>query len=249
MISGTFFTGEIHIAIEKGYTIERIYEAWLWPKERQTKNLFKSLIGDQYIQKATASKLPTNWEERDTFINELNKEFNVDLVEEDFKPDPTIRALAKLVLNSIWGYLGRRGDVTSTKFIKSNNELASIECDPNIEITDVSLMADPSIAMINYKPISEILQPKQSLILALLTTAYARISLYNILDKYSKYIMYFDTDSVFIYLPDTVTPPESSTKLGQLKDEILEKYGSNATITSFMSTGPKSYQYMLVCFY
>ena len=65
----------------------------------------------------------------------------------------------------------------------------------------------------------------------------------QVLAAYSPYICYFDTDSVFMNLPPGVAPPETSTGLGRLKDEVVEEFGPEACITSFHSLGPKSYTY------
>ena len=58
-------------------------------------------------------------------------------------------------------------------------------------------------------------------------------------------MVYFDTDSLFILLPPGKEPPETSTVLGGLKDEIKETFGEGAYIACFYSIGPKSYGYRL----
>ena len=244
IIHGTFFTEELLLAIRKGYKLIKTFELWHWPKSRQTMEMFKDFIAPQYLRKATASKLPQTQVE--DYIDYLNTTFgDGDISLGSFKLDPTERTLAKLVLNSIWGYLGRRGDNVKTDIVLNPGQLDAIDAKKDVEITNVSIMADPDMLLVEYKPILEEPLAKQSLILALMTTGYARIALYKILDEYSHYTLYFDTDSVFLYLPDSVAPPVCSNKLGELKDEVLDAYGPGARIVHFMSTGPKSYQYRL----
>lgn len=67
--------------------------------------------------------------------------------------------------------------------------------------------------------------------------------MFQIISAYSEHVIYFDTDSVFLYLPPDIQPPKTSTVLGGLKDEIKEEYGPDAYISQFTSIGPKAYTY------
>jgi hypothetical protein len=69
------------------------------------------------------------------------------------------------------------------------------------------------------------------------------MELYKIIDRYQDQVVYFDTDSVILLLPPGVQPPPTSSRLGELKDEVLEEYGPSARMTSFASLGPKVYTY------
>ena len=59
-------------------------------------------------------------------------------------------------------------------------------------------------------------------------------------------MVYFDTDSVILLVPPGEEPPETSTMLGALKDEIAEdpELGPDAVIVAFASGGPKLYCYV-----
>jgi DNA polymerase elongation subunit (family B) len=83
-------------------------------------------------------------------------------------------------------------------------------------------------------------------IAALLTTAYARLRLYSVIEQYKEEVVYFDTDSVILHLPPGMSGPDVSDLLGELKDEVADTFGKKypeAQITSFLSLGPKCYSY------
>jgi hypothetical protein len=96
---------------------------------------------------------------------------------------------------------------------------------------------------LHYKPVTEEAGRNGNIVLALMTTAYGRMKLYDIIAKYSSEVVYFDTDSVFLHLPPGVEGPATSAKLGELKDEIQEGYGPGHHITSLDCLGPKTYTY------
>ena len=74
--------------------------------------------------------------------------------------------------------------------------------------------------------------------IACFTTSHARLMLYNKLDNLKeKVLLYFDTDSI-IYADDGTKNIETGDMLGDMTDEL-----SGKRISSFASTGPKSYSF------
>ena len=76
--------------------------------------------------------------------------------------------------------------------------------------------------------------------IACFTTSHARLMLYNKLDYLKDKVLYFDTDSI-IYADDGTKNIETGDMLGDMTcmtDEI-----SGKGISSFVSTGPKSYSF------
>ena len=61
--------------------------------------------------------------------------------------------------------------------------------------------------------------------------------LYDKLDYLNKKVLYFDTDSI-IYVDDGTKTVKTGDMLGELTDEL-----ANKGISSFISTGPKSYSF------
>ncbi|GIY07618.1 DNA-directed DNA polymerase [Caerostris extrusa] len=69
------------------------------------------------------------------------------------------------------------------------------------------------------------------------TTAWARLKLYQEMDKLGVNVLYHDTDSI-IYASDGMNDPPLGNFLGEFTDELEED-----EITTFVSGGPKSYGY------
>lgn len=144
------------------------------------------------------------------------------------------------------GYLGRNGAETQTILVDNVEELYKLESDKDVEVTGVRILRGEKFLRVDYKSKKERATKNGSIVLALMTTAYARIKLYDVIAAYPKETIYFDTDSVFLLLPAGVEGPVTSSRLGGLKDEIKETYGPGHTIASFASLGPKTYTYTVL---
>ena len=233
--TGTYFTGELQMAVQKGYQLGTPLEVWDWPEDQRSCELFRPMIRDQYKKKVTASKFQSEEEVQDA-IKEL-QEMNIEVDRQDFKPNPSLRALAKFSMNNIWGYLGMRQDQVTTEYV-DYKELNSICADSKKELLG-AVVKSPDYALVHWKSKEEKPFKKGSIVHALITTAHARLKLYNVIDSFSEYVVYFDTDSVFLLLPDGVKGPKTSNRLGELKDEVDKGH----RITCFYSLGPKTYTY------
>ena len=83
---------------------------------------------------------------------------------------------------------------------------------------------------------------RTNVVIAAYTTAMARLKLYSYLQHLGKRALYCDTDSIiFTAKPGDWNPPLGDY-LGDLTDEV-----SGATITHFVTGGPKNYAYKIKC--
>ena len=81
--------------------------------------------------------------------------------------------------------------------------------------------------------------PFTNVVLADFTTAHGRLKLYSYLEKLQEKVLYFVTDSViFKYSPGMYCPP-----VGDYLGDLTSELGKDEFITTFCSTGPKSYAY------
>ena len=240
---GTWFTEELKKAKQMGYELEMPSEIWDWPPEQRSEDLFRKMIKDQYKKKAISSPYKTE-SKLQKAMEELER-MGIQVSREEFKPNPSMRALAKFSLNNIWGYLGKKEDKATTEFISPSAEFYKIEEDPEKELLYVDPIKD-NLAMVQWKPIKEKAGKNGNIVDSLITTAYGRLKLYKILQDYPEQVAYFDTDSVFLLLPDGMEGPRTSTLLGDLKDEIEDEFGEGYRIICFYSSGPKSYTYTVV---
>ena len=80
---------------------------------------------------------------------------------------------------------------------------------------------------------------KAYIYLASVTTCWARLKLYSILEQVNRNVLYYDTDSM-IYLSK---PGEYDPPLGDYLGEIINELKTGEYIVEFVSGGPKNYAY------
>lgn len=101
-IRGTFFTGEIHLALQHGYKLLRVDELWDWPPEQRTDQLFRELILTQYRKKAVSSAAPADAARLQELIDEYRDTMGLEIQPDEFMENAAQRTLAKFSLNNIW---------------------------------------------------------------------------------------------------------------------------------------------------
>ncbi|CAJ0581155.1 unnamed protein product, partial [Mesorhabditis spiculigera] len=247
-IIGAWATVELQKALEKGYTIVEIYQAVSWDKwsrwERHvdgtiTQGPFSGYIDRMLKLKTEASGYP-GWvfEAETTDKVESNKELYVEnyfenegirLEHSAIRRNPELRQVAKLLANSLWGKTGQRTNMPKSEFISDPSKLWRMLDNPGLEILDLELV-NPMLMHLKYVEIVEACKrvlPYVAVHYAALTTAYARLRLYEALERVnSEDLIYTDTDSIVIKrhvnATDTKHPlaPLIGDFLGQLVNEI-----------------------------
>ena len=285
---GTWTTDEVNKALEKGYKILRIYEVWHFAKSTDT--LFKG-----YIRRFMKIKLESSSynfktkEEEDNFkarikdsldidvekfefnaglrsiaklcLNSLwgklgqrnnmsqtkyvtdvsefcEKKYSLDIDVEKFEFNAGLRSVAKLCLNSLWGKLGQRNNMSQTKYVTDVSEFCEILLDDKLDNKNFQFINDDMVQMTyNFKDQFVDNSNNTNIYIACFTTSHARLMLYDKLDYLNEKVLYFDTDSIS-YVDDNTQNIETGDMLGDMTDEI-----SGKGISSFVSTGPKSYSF------
>jgi len=114
MLTSTWCTPEIHLALEKNYTIVRVHELYQYPgckeykPETDEEGLFSSYVKTHMALKFEASGWPANVtteEEKDQFIQETLQKDGIQIRKEKVAKNAGKRTLAKLILNSFCKYL------------------------------------------------------------------------------------------------------------------------------------------------
>ena len=117
-------------------------------------------------------------------------------------------------------------------------------CDEKI-VNYVNFIND-DIARVDYSYLEsyECVNAKTNVVLACMTTSWARLHLYQYMEKVGNKIIYCDTDSIiYRYEQD---PIEKTPYLGGMTDELVcadDGCADQHYITQFVSTGPKCYSY------
>ena len=133
-------------------------------------------------------------------------------------------------------------DRDQTQVVSTQDDLHQLmERTPQIEVSGFQLSDDEKHLFVTYHPLSEPPGKKQNIVLAALTTAYARISLNEKLQMYAEQAVYYDTDSIILLIPPWMEPPEDSTQLGELKNEVVDKHGEGSKMTCWGCLAPKCY--------
>lgn len=103
-IQGCWITPEIYLAMRMGYKVVRFIEEWDYPYKSE--ECFKGYIDMFFKLKAQAKGFPSGVnteEEKDEYIRKY-EENGILLDKEAVKKDATMYQLAKLFLNTLWGY-------------------------------------------------------------------------------------------------------------------------------------------------
>jgi hypothetical protein len=218
--------------------------------EKTSSDIFKRYMELWQREKQQASGWPSGCdteEQKQAYIVEYLENEGIQLDWDSIEKNPGKRSLTKLFLNSFWGKLAQRPNLTQTQVCHNSLEIFRIANDEKLEITGVLQMTDTRWMVSYVHREDETADPGISNIgIAAFVTSYARTHLYKFLDQVLRNgedrLLYFDTDSlVFVEKPGDA-PIELGRFFGDLTDELAD-YGPGAEITRFVSNGPKNYGY------
>ena len=177
------------------------------------------------------------------YIHDSYENEGINLNPDDIEVNPAFRSLAKLCLTSLWGKFGQNMNKNQHKYFSADevDTFYQIIYSTDINMHNFHILDDNTICMEWYHATENVPDCTSSnIFLATMTTCWARLRLYNILELVGDRALYYDTDSViYVDKPGHPAPP-IGPHLGQLKSELrVSEY-----IKSFVSSGPKSYAYI-----
>jgi hypothetical protein len=229
---------ELKKALEKGYKVTHVYDAYVWSKWSTT--LFRDYIKKNLKVKIESSGIPANFSEADKkkYRKEIQERYGFDLDVANWVLNEGLRTIAKLRLNSSWGKFGQRDDLSKTAICRSQYEVDEIFNMDGIKIKDCRLVTENTM-FIRYKFLDEFVSESNfsNVVVALYTTSSARLRLYEFMEECERNggnVLYTDTDSIICQaakLPITIG--------NFLGDMVLEK--PNHDILEFISGGAKQY--------
>ncbi|CAL2042901.1 unnamed protein product [Caenorhabditis brenneri] len=248
--TGVYCTPELHRAISRGYIITEVYhgieyENWLGNDEEGKGGLFTSYVNDNMCEKIYASGFPADVKtdaEQKEFIREYEEKEQIKLDQSKFAKKPGKRAVAKLMLNSLWGKFAQRVDRLQNEIIMDPLKFYRILHDTALEVLDVRPVNDTLIVQYRTREESLMSLRTSACHIAALTTAYGRLELHELMEKAgAENLIYSDTDSIIYSVPEGEKNPlegDMGGHLGQLTSEL------RGEMLNFVSTGPKSYSYI-----
>jgi hypothetical protein len=241
--SGVWFSEELKLAVKKGYEIVEIFQVYHF-KQQSTK-LFSPFMHDLYKVKLLASGIPSDID-LDEFIEQVLEKEQIDLKGCVFEKNPGLRYIAKILLNSFWGRFALRENQPSFKFITSVDELYSLLSNANIEIKSLRPI-NKNVVGVSYifKDNNLVdISNERNIYIAAITTAWARIELYNYVDKLSSnsetQVFYVDTDSIIF---SENRAPFKNLSIGNFMGDLTNELKENEWISIFLSAGPKNYAF------
>jgi hypothetical protein len=205
-ITGTWTTMELKKSIEKNYKILEIYEIYhfseLSPQNSSEKGLFTDFINEYIKLKVEASGWPKDGmqeSEKDEYVKLYKEKENIELNKDSIKYNAGMRALGKLVVVSFWGKFAQTSNHSKTEYITEPQEFFKLLGNNTLSVTDALLISEETLQVTYEKEDNFIETPgHQSIIVASFVTSYARLELYNILDKLNERVLYFDTGIIII---------------------------------------------------
>lgn len=251
VLIGVWVSDELKKAVEVGYQIKKIFEIWKYEMTQYNPRTKKGGLFADYINqfskiKIESSGYPDNCvseENKDDYIKIIEEKEGVKLEKENIKFNPGKRSVAKLSLNSLWGKLGENEEMSKTEIVKEPSRFFEMLQSSEIDVKSI-LPIDDDIMYVNFIDKKEAVTPsrKVNVVVALFTTALARLKLYSILKKLNYRVYYCDTDSCMyesIEKPGVYEPPLGPL-LGDLTDELIS-YGKNSFIEELVVVSPKFY--------
>lgn len=256
--TGVWTTVEVALALEMGYRITRVHEAWLY--EQQGK-IFEGYINTFYRLKAQATGRPA-WvkteEDLDEYIRRFEAKEGIKLDKDSIVKNPGLRAVAKLYLNSSWGRLAMRDThlMMQTKIISNPRDFFQLLDNPaynwgtsEFEFVGPSGGEKAYFTLYGSEDMTDGSSDRTNPVMASFVTSHARVKLYRLLNSVGhESVLYMDTDSaLYVETPENAwlfKPTEEGGLLGDNLGELTDETDGQE-IVEFVCLAPKTYAYRL----
>ena len=147
---------------------------------------------------------------------------------EHVEKNKEMRAIAKIMLNSLWGKLAQRENLTGTEYISEPSKFFYLVTNPTKLVKNVDVYGELFL-LVNWKDMDSVIEAHacSNVVVAAFVTAQARLKLYGVLEKLNERILYFNTDSViYVHKPDLWNPTIINNRLGDWTDEVPNGNGT-----------------------
>ena len=249
--TGTWVSEELYNAVENfGYKIIKYHEVWHYKERLQYDPITKSggLFTD-YINlglkiKQESSGFPNHvktQEEKEKYVQDYYDREGVRLDLDKIVYNPGRRAIAKLILNSLWGYLGLNNNKPITEFMTNESRWFELLTNDIYKIHNARIINNQLLVNYSFTKNSEDESSRQNVVLAAFVTAYGRTFLLNEMAKLGQRLIYCDTDSIIYLSRKFDYGPKTDIYLGDWTNELPK----DTFIKHFISLGPKFYSYIL----
>jgi hypothetical protein len=239
----------LHEAIRTGCIITKIYRG---NRYKMAESKFRNgLLGQMYVSKMKYSGYAPPEPDRSIMRARFMNEFKIDLGDMDtWRPDATLKSIAKGPPTATWGKLAESADHVQTTICKrsdrASNHLFDNLMQNKASIKRFVIMGESTL--INHLENRNIKHPNLHntyLPVAAFVTAYGRLKLWRECHKLGKRVLYYDTDSI-MYTDEPIDCPggvgyqiPTGNCLGDWETEDLES--KNGGLVKYVAPGPKTY--------
>eukprot|EP00057_Strongylocentrotus_purpuratus_P033052 XP_789947.2 PREDICTED: uncharacterized protein LOC585011 [Strongylocentrotus purpuratus] len=243
-LKGVWVSEELKKALEKGYYDLKITEVWQFDRysqyneEMHSGGLFTGYIEAVMKLKQEASGYPVDAKtpaEREQYVKEYYEHEGILLDPKKIMKNPGLRAIAKMIINVLWGKFAQRNNLRQTLYLSTAAELLKQLNDETVIVHDILVLNE--LLQLNFTNAEGFVDQNvnTNVIIASFTTAMARLKLYSVLEKLDDRVLYHDTDSIVFRTNPSLEPfdPKTGNYLGDLTDEIdpaheefIDTYGS-----------------------
>jgi len=251
IIEGTWVSLEFDKALKQGYKLVEymgIYEyeeKYEYDIKTKSGGLFAEFVNTNLKNKQMASGWPDHVkteDEKNAFIDDYFNWEGIVLDKSKIEKNSGMREIAKLILNSLWGYFALNSNKAKFKILTKPIDLENLLNDDQFIVHHIDF-TDDDFVQVTFSQRDEFCFGglNTNVVIAAFTTAQARLKLYDEISKLGDRILYCDTDSLIFLEKPGEYRPQLGDFLGMLTNEIKE----NDYITEFCSGGPKCYAYKL----
>lgn len=242
----TWCTPELYDALERGYTLKKIY--WVWDYRGRSKQLFALFVRTFYKGKVEASGWPAGVEteeQKQQFLHDFEEHEGIQLDADNMRKDVVLRSIFKMFLNSAWGKFAQNPVRKQTKI---THEYATF-----LKWVSSDRLVDKNMRLINAETVllsgrdneaTNTPSVRGSIVHGDFVPMYGRRRLLRVLETLGADALYADTDSVFFvsrqWRRDQGLEPQTGPYLGQLTT-VFDT--AESTAVEFVALGPKNYAY------
>ena len=246
--TGTWAIVEVALAVKMGYVVEHIYDVVVF--DDVTPDLFTEYVR-MFLKLKQES---TGWKKLRRYEGDTPEAFTqwyfesqgilLDVAKVGGEANPGMRFIAKICLNSLWGKFGQRDSFPTTVEIYNQKDFEKIAHSDDNEVINV-YFHDAEARTVQYRKRKEFkgLSRKTNIAIAVMTTALARVRLYEALDILKGAVLYMDTDSIIYVEHEADGDDQPRVPRGSLLGDMTSELEEGEWIVNYVSTGPKSYAF------
>ena len=253
---GVWHTEFIRLALERGYTIIKVFEVWHWGPTQRSSTVMRGYMefflrmkqeADGWLKLGKDIYSPEEIENRTPEVTERILDYIENNNGKMARPrgelvakNPVKRQLAKIFLNCLWGKLSQKSASEFERFIYGYRQYLELMANPLLDMTSLKFRhVNGGVYKVRYRLINTLEETSNTINvpMAASVTAHAQVLLMRQMFVVGpERILYCDTDSI-IYLRKSTDIDYAKSGLGNWENECPGR-----VISRFLALAPKCYE-------